>query len=175
MTNVDEQINPEPPLAGDNTAILLGFLERQRATFAWKSGGLDGAGLRATAGASAMTLGGMLKHLAYVEDWWLGERLAGDPPAPPWDSAPWEQDEDWDWHSADGEAPEELQALYEASVQRADAVLEGRSPDDLAATTMRDGGAMNVRFVLLHLIEEYARHAGHADLLRESIDGSTGR
>jgi hypothetical protein len=110
-----------------------------------------------------------------VEDRWLGERLAGDPAPPPWDSAPWEQDEDWDWHSAAGEAPEELQALYEASVQRADAVLEGRSTDDLAATTMRDGGAMNVRFVLLHLIEEYARHAGHADLLRESIDGATGQ
>jgi uncharacterized damage-inducible protein DinB len=164
-----------PPGAADELTQLTAFLDNQRDIIRCKTAGLDGNQLAAILPPSQMTLGGMLKHLAYVEDWWLGERLAGDPPAPPWDSAPWEQDEDWDWHSADGEAPEELQALYEASVQRADAVLEGRSPDDLAATTMRDGGAMNVRFVLLHLIEEYARHAGHADLLRESIDGSTGR
>ena len=68
MTDVDEQGRPEPPLAGDETATLLGFLDYQRATLAWKCAGLDAAGLGATVGASSMTLGGMLKHLAYVED-----------------------------------------------------------------------------------------------------------
>src|SRR5450631_128121 len=64
MTSPNEQGRPEPPVAGDETATLLGSLERQRATLAWKCGGLDAAGLRATLGASSMTLGGLLKHLA---------------------------------------------------------------------------------------------------------------
>jgi hypothetical protein len=68
MTNPDEQIISEPPVAGDETATLLGSLERQRATLAWKCGGLDAAGLKATVGASSITLGGLLKHLALVED-----------------------------------------------------------------------------------------------------------
>ena len=75
MTDVDEQGRPEPPAAGDETATLVGFLEYQRATFAWKCGGLDAAGLAATVGVSPMTLGGMLKHLAYVEDVWFSRFL----------------------------------------------------------------------------------------------------
>jgi len=67
---------PGPPLAGDETATLLGSLERQRAIFAWKCGGLDAAGLRATLGPSSMTLGGLLKHLALVEDEYFCHRLA---------------------------------------------------------------------------------------------------
>src|SRR5580704_16807076 len=66
--------HPEPPVAGDETATLVGSLERQRATFAWKSGGLDAAGLRATVGASSMTLGGLFKHLALVEVQYFSRR-----------------------------------------------------------------------------------------------------
>ena len=72
-----------PPLAGDETATLLGSLERQRATFAWKVGGLDAAGLQATVGVSTMTLGGLLKHLALVEDDYFSRRLAGGSWLPP--------------------------------------------------------------------------------------------
>ncbi len=79
MTDLDEQGRPEPPLAADETATLLGFLEYQRATLAWKCSGLDAAGLRATVAASSMTLGGMLKHLAYVEDLWCSRWLHGGP------------------------------------------------------------------------------------------------
>ena len=91
---------PGAALAGDETATLLGFLEYQRATFAWKCSGLDAAGLAATVGASSMTLGGMLKHLAYVEDVWFSRFLYGQDPAPPWDTVDWDADPDWDWHSA---------------------------------------------------------------------------
>ena len=77
MTDIDEQGRPEPPLAGDETATLLGFLDYQRATLAWKCAGLDAAGLRATVGASSMTLGGMLKHLAHVEDSWFSRGCTG--------------------------------------------------------------------------------------------------
>jgi hypothetical protein len=77
MTHLDEHGRPEPPLAGDETATLLGFLDYQRATLAWKCAGLDAAGLGATLAASSMTLGGLLKHLAYVEDWWCSWWLHG--------------------------------------------------------------------------------------------------
>ena len=76
MTDLDEHGRPEPPIAGDETATLLGFLDYQRATLAWKCAGLDAAGLRATVGASTITLGGLLKHLAFVEDYWFGQPLA---------------------------------------------------------------------------------------------------
>ena len=74
MTVIDDHGRPEPPAAVDETDTLLGFLDYQRATFAWKCAGLDAAGLQATVGVSSMTLGGMLKHMAYVEDWWFSSR-----------------------------------------------------------------------------------------------------
>jgi hypothetical protein len=95
MTDLDEQGRPEPPLAGDETATLVGFLEYQRATFAWKCGGLDAAGLDATVGVSSMTLGGMLKHLAYVEDMWFSRFLYEEDAEPPWDTVDWDADPDW--------------------------------------------------------------------------------
>jgi hypothetical protein len=77
MTYADEQPYPEPPAAGDEIATLLGSLERQRATFAWKCGGLDAAGLAARLAPSTITLGGLLKHLALVEDFYFSVRLLG--------------------------------------------------------------------------------------------------
>ena len=76
---IDDQGRPEPPVAADETATLLGFLDFQRATFAWKCSGLDAAGLSATVGVSSMTLGGMLKHLALVERNWLPCLFAPEP------------------------------------------------------------------------------------------------
>ncbi|CAN5733181.1 hypothetical protein BH18ACT15_BH18ACT15_04730 [soil metagenome] len=89
MTSPDEQGHPEPPLAGDETATLLGSLERQRATLAWKCGGLDAAGLRATVAPSSITLGGLLKHLAFVEAVYFSWRLHGRDPGPPWNTVDW--------------------------------------------------------------------------------------
>jgi hypothetical protein len=101
----DTQGRPGPPVAGDETATLLGSLDRQRAIFAWKCGGLDAAGLRATAAASSMTLGGLLKHLALVEDEYFSHRLLGRDPGPPWDAVDWDADPDWEWHSAAADPP----------------------------------------------------------------------
>ena len=105
MTDLDEHGRPEPPLAGDEAATLLGFLDYQRATLAWKCSGLDPAGLRVTVAASSITLGGLLKHLAYVEDDWFSRWLHGQDRQPPWDTVDWKADPDWDWHSAAEDTP----------------------------------------------------------------------
>jgi uncharacterized damage-inducible protein DinB len=178
MTDLDEHGRPEPPPAADESATLLGFLDYQRATFAWKCAGLDAAGLAATVGASSMTLGGMLKHLALNEDSWFSERLAGRAPGPPWDMVDWEADRDWEWHTAAGDSPEQLRGLWGEAVARsrsrvAEALAEG-GPGQLARRAWPDGRAPSLRWILCHMIEEYARHNGHADLIRESLDGQTG-
>ena len=178
MTDLDEHGRPEPPLAGNETETLLGFLEFQRATLAWKCSGLDADGLRATTAASSMTLGGMLKHLAYVEDQWFSRWLRGWDPAPPWDTVDWKADRDWDWHSAADDSPEELFTLWEDTVARSrssvDEALADGGLDQLARRTWPDGRAPSLRWILVHMVEEYSRHNGHADLLRESVDGQTG-
>ena len=98
----------EPPIAADEATTLLGFLERQRATFAWKSGDLDAAALRATLGPSSMTLGGMLKHLARFEDDMSTEWLHGHSQLPPWNAVDWGADPAWDWRSAADDSAEQL-------------------------------------------------------------------
>ena len=184
MTYLDEQGRylheqgcPNPPDAGDETATLLGFLERQRATFAWKCGGLDAAGLRATVGASTLTLGGMLKHLARFEDDMSSEWLHGREQLPPWNAVDWSADPAWDWRSAADDSPEQLYALWRDAVARSRALLAAAMAE--GGPARRAGGAdspaPSLRYILLNMIEEYARHNGHADLIRESIDGRVGQ
>lgn len=180
MTDLADKGRPSPPLAADETATLLGFLEYQRATLAWKCWGLDAAGLDAKVGASAMTLGGLLKHMAYVEDLWCSRWLLGREPAPPWDTVDWEADRDWDWHSAADDTPDELFTLWLGFGARSrslvGAALAAGGLDRLATGIPASWGPEppSLRWILCHMIEEYARHVGHADLLRESVDGATG-
>ena len=179
MTDSSEEILREPPVAGSETDTLLGSLERERAIFAWKCGGLDAEGLSTTVGASSMTLGGLLKHLALVEDDYFGRRLHGREFGPPWDTADFDADPDWEWHTAAGDSPGELFALWQRAVERsradvAEVLDSGDGLGRLAKRTWPDGRSPSLRWILCHMIEEYARHNGHADLLRESIDGATG-
>ena len=139
---------------------------------------MDADGLRATIAASSMTLGGLMKHLALVEDGWFSQALFGNEQAPPWNEVDWTADRDWEWHSAAQDSPADLFALWEAAVDRsrtlvAEALSDG-GLDRLAVRTFPEGGSPNLRWILCHMIEEYARHNGHADLLREAIDGETG-
>lgn len=169
----------EPPIAGDEAAMLLGYLERQRATFAWKSAGLDAAGLRATLGHSPMTLGGMLKHLARFEDDMSAEWIAGQGQIPPWNAVDWDNDHDWDWRTASENSPEELYVRWRDAVARAraliaEALAESGLEHPATGVTNEHGLSPSLRYVLLNMIEEYARHNGHADLIRESIDGLIG-
>lgn len=178
MSGLDERGRRRPPLAGDEVATLVGFLDYQRETLAWKCSGLDGAGLRATVGASSMTLGGILKHLARVEDSWFSRWLHGGTRHPPFDTVDWSVDPDWDWHSAAGDTPEQLRALWQDAVARSRVLLAralaGGGLQQLAWRSWPQGGTPSLRWILVHMIEEYARHNGHADLLRESVDGLVG-
>lgn len=168
----------EPPIAADETDTLLGFLDYQRATFAWKTAGLDQIALRTKIAASSMTLGGMLKHLALVEEYWFSEMLQGLDQGAPWNTADWDADRDWDWHSADADTPEQLRRLWEDAVSRSRTLvteaLANGGLNQLARRNWSDGRQPSLRWILVHMIEEYGRHNGHADLIRESIDGETG-
>jgi len=174
----DRQGIPEPPVAGNEAATLLGSLDRQRAILAWKCGGLDAAGLRATLGPSPLTLGGLLKHLALVEDEYFTRRLLGRELGAPWTTADWTADPDWEWHSAAEDSPAQLMGLWQQAVTRSRAAvaeaLAGGGLDGLASSTGAQGEPPSLRRILIDLIEEYARHVGHADLIRESVDGLTG-
>jgi uncharacterized damage-inducible protein DinB len=178
MTDNNEAILTGPPVAGNEADTLAGSLERQRRTLAWTCGGLDAAGLRATVGASSVTLGGLLKHLALVEDEYFTRRLLGREMPPPWDSADWDADPDWEWHSAAHDSPESLMALWRDAVGRSRSALgqalAGGGPEQLGRFTWPDGRSPSLRRIMIDLIEEYARHVGHADLIRESVDGVVG-
>jgi uncharacterized damage-inducible protein DinB len=177
---VDEYGRPEPPRAGGEVATLLGFLDYQRATLEWKCRGLSDEQLRVALPTSPMTLGGLLKHLACVEDSWFTEVVAGKPAVEPWAGVDFEADPEWAWRSAALDSGEYLRALWTEGVNRSRAVMQAQlagGEDAALRETHADWQLphpVSLRWVLVHLIEEYARHNGHADLLRESIDGQTG-
>ena len=168
----------EPPLAGTEADHLLGALDRLRYTFRWKIDRLDAAGLQAHIGASALTLGGLTKHLARVEAQRFGPDLDGSPAGEPFDSGDWDIDPDWDFTSAAHDSPAELYALWDGAVARsrdrlAEALTAG-GLDQPVALAWPDGSRASLRRLVCDLVEEYGRHTGHADLLREAIDGRVG-
>lgn len=166
----------EPPLAGSEEAHVVGSLERLRATFRWKADGLDHAQLRARAvPSSELTVGGLLKHLAVVEDDVFAWRLSGRPPET-WLLAP-DGEDPGTWQFSPGESAEELYGLWEAAVARSRERLRRALADgglDQRARHELDGEHVSLRRLVFDLIEEYARHTGHLDLLREAVDGRVG-
>jgi len=168
----------EPPLAGTEVEHLVGALERLRTTFRWKADGLDAAGLRARVGASTLTLGGLLKHLAAVEDHTFTRKLTGDPIGAPWDTNGYDGTNAWEIDSAGEDAPEELYALWDGAVVRSrsrfDAAVAAGGLDQPVHMTWSDGRHANLRRLVFDLVEEYGRHTGHADLLREAVDNRVG-
>ncbi len=177
MTDIERT---DPPLRADEATTLISYLDYHRDTFRMKTGGLDAAQLAATLAPSDMTLGGMVKHLALVESNWFNDVLMGRAEVEPWASVDWEADRDWDWHSAVDDSPEDLRVLFDESVAASDAIIaealaDGGLERESVVVSRREGeGAFSLRWILVHMIEEYARHNGHADLIRESLDGETG-
>lgn len=158
---------------GDERATLVAMLEYYRAVLVRKAWGLSPEQLAATVGTSTLTLGGLLKHMAWVENFWFSVRLFGEPPGEPWASAPWDDQPDWEFTSAAGQPLDELVELFDREVAAARRITDASDLDRMGARA-GDGGPWNLRWLLVHMIEEYARHCGHADLLREAIDGRIG-
>ncbi|WP_236790299.1 DinB family protein [Amycolatopsis sp. GM8] len=162
---------PEIQFAGGSTAadertMLAGYLEWHRAVLLTNCAGLTGEELaRRTVPPSTLSLLGLIRHMAKVERIWLRERFAGEPV----DRLHPGTDTDFD-ELDPSRAQEDYERLIEES-RIADTIFAGATLDD---TFTHNGGTCSVRFLYLHLIQEYARHNGHADLLRELTDGTTG-
>jgi uncharacterized damage-inducible protein DinB len=168
-------VRVDPPNSGSELVLLSGFLDFLRETVLQKTEGLTREQVARPHPPSALTLGGLLNHLALVEDWWFRVRFLGLSRAAPWDGVDWDADPDWEFRTAADLTPEELRARYRAACARSREVVAGaRDLDQPSVARSRDGDHWNLRWVLVHMIEETGRHAGHADLIRESVDGVTG-
>ncbi len=175
---IDDVGRPEPPVAAGEVETLLGVLDYQRATLEWKTRGVSDADLSKSIHPTTMTLGGLLKHLAWVEDHWFSYFLLNVDRAEPWRSVDWSADQNWEWNSSRSESADHLRGLWAASVESSRTKLgefiASDGLDRLALRTWPNGESPSARWIVVHMIEEYARHNGHADLLRESVDGETG-
>jgi uncharacterized damage-inducible protein DinB len=168
-----------PPLAGDEATTVKAFLDYQRDTFRWKVSGLSADQLTRSLAPTTMTLGGLVAHLAVDEAYWLNQVFGGGVEKPSWFDAIDDDEDDWSFQMAADASREQLFGWFDQSIRVSDQVIAAAlaGPDGLgalSAETIDDGQHVSLRWILCHLIEEYARHNGHADLLRESIDGSTG-
>ena len=164
---------PEPPTQGDERSTLMGFLGWHRATLEMKCEGLDAAAMaRRSVEPSSMSLLGLVRHLADVERFWFREVLAGEERNPHyWTTA--DLDVDFDGAVADDAVVEEAWATWRAEVAFGDELVANAPNLDISGYE-EWRGQMSLRWVLVHLVEEYARHNGHADLLRQRIDGAVG-
>jgi uncharacterized damage-inducible protein DinB len=165
-------LEPDPPYAVGERDTLVTFLDYYRSVLLRKAAGLTAEQLSAALPPGTLTLGGLLKHMALVEDNWFSHNWQGVQHGEPWTSVDWDADPDWDFHSAKDDQPGELLALYTDAVDRSRAAIA--DSHDLSATVESRGRVISLRWILVHMIEEYARHCGHADLIREAIDGQTG-
>ena len=160
----------DPPKAADELATLSGFLDYLREAIVVKVTDLDDEAQRRPMTPSGVSLLGIVKHLAYVERYWFAHVFAGVDVSFPWT----DEDPDADWRVEPNESSREVIDLYLAGCDRAREVVAASTPDQLSARSGRAGEHFSLRWIVAHMIEETGRHAGHADILRELIDGRTG-
>lgn len=172
--SISDIVRPEPPQAGAEKETLTGFLDWQRLTVLVKIDGVSDADLRRPMVPSGTSMLGMVKHLAYVERWWF-QKVFMDQDV----SFPWSED-DWnaDFRIEADETTQDIVDLYKRESDVSRAIIAAASLDDLSRYVKTEGhkglGTTSLRWILLHMLEEVARHNGHADILREMIDGTTG-
>ncbi len=165
----------DPPDSGPELQALTAFLDFQRETVLLKTEGLSREQLAQQLPSSSLTLAGLLNHLALVEDSWFPVRFLGLPDDPLWAGVDWEADPDHEFRTAADVEPEVLRRRYaDACARSREIVAAADGLDQLSVEVRRNGQRFDLRWMLLHMLEETARHAGHADLLREAIDGTTG-
>jgi hypothetical protein len=156
---------------GAERETLTGELDWQRKTFELKCSGVPSARLSEKGiPPSGLSLHGLVRHLTGVERWWFRVQFAGQDVPLIYYS---DEDPDQDFDSLDGDAGEAL-AVWRAECDRAREIVAGASSLDQTGTLRRSGEPISLRRILVNMIAEYARHNGHADLLRERIDGATG-
>ena len=158
------------PVTGDEKTMLSAFLDRYRETIVWKLEGVSTAEASRRLVPSASTLLGIVKHLAYVERSWFQLRFAGETVTFPWTKD--EADKDLDFRIDPGDTIENITAFYQQEIARSRAIVGPASLDDLARNMENP---RSLRWIMIHMIEETARHAGHADILRELTDGAIGQ
>ncbi len=157
-------------------ATLREYLGNYRLTLEMKCSGLDPDQLaRRAVPPSTMSLLGLVRHLAQVENHWFQRVLQGKTDQPRLYRGDVDRDADFNGALPDPTVVEEAFAAWKAEIAAADEWLDALDEDDLGRELPLGDGTVSVRDVLVHLVEEYARHAGHADLLRECIDGRTGQ
>lgn len=164
-------MNSYPDVAAGERQSLEQFLDFHRAAVLNTLDGLTDAEAAARVlPATELTVGGLVKHLAAVEDLWFSHKLLDIPSAEPWRSAPFDEDPDWEFHSAADHSVAELRALY-LSACDASRRITARfdSLDVLAARGSFGGQLVSLRWIYLHMIEETAQHRGHIDLLVDAI------
>ncbi|MDQ3532926.1 MAG: DinB family protein [Actinomycetota bacterium] len=157
----------DPPAAAPELVMLTAWLDFHRATLLRRLEGLDDVDLRRPLVPSGTSLLGIVKHLAYVERWWFCIVFAGQQLDVPWT----DEDPDADWRIEPDDTTEEVITLYGREIARTRTCTEGAGPDDVARYP---NSAKTLRWIMMHMIEETARHNGHADIIRELIDGITG-
>ena len=167
------RFDPDP--IGGERELLGQYLDFQRQTVLAKTDGLDREQMARRHEPSALTLAGLLYHLALVEESWLESRFLGLPVREPWAGVDFDADPEWEFRTSAELDPEQLRQRYRQACERSrQAAAQADGLDQLSVQPLRDGRRFTLRWVLLHLLEETARHAGHADLLREAIDGTVG-
>lgn len=164
------------PERGGEVETLRGMLDHHRDTLRWKCAGLSDEQLNQRVLPTSMTLAGLVLHLTMVEGGWFNLAFAGGIERPEWLAASGGGQPDWSWQNAHAYPVEQLWAWFDESVAVSDRVIDAAvtGPDGLDAVAADPDEPVSMRWLLVHMIEEYARHNGHADLLREAIDGETG-
>ena len=160
----------DPPFVADERPMLDAWLDFHRATLALKCDGLSAEQLRQRAvPPSSLSLLGLVRHMAEVERSWFQRTFAGEEAPPLFYS---KDDPDGDFDNVDEADPDEAFAAWHAACDRARALAAAAPSLDTLAHNARD--SISLRWIMVHMIEEYARHNGHADFLRERIDGTVG-
>lgn len=171
LAAMDRPDAPEISLAPDERRALTEFLDFYRAALVDRCFDLNDEQLRQTPLPTSLSLARLVGHMAWVEQTWFVERFGGDDPQPYVMQLDWSADNDAEMTLAESWDREHLFSTFERAVEESRRRTEEAGLNDLSATTDQAGEHWNMRWILVHMIEEYARHCGHADLIREAIDG----
>jgi uncharacterized damage-inducible protein DinB len=161
----------EPSEIAPEREMLDGWLDYHRSTLLWKCEALSPEQLRArSVPTTTLTLLGLVRHMAEVERYWFRRIFNGEEESPIFNT---DEDPDGDFNDLEGAEPSEVFEIFQAECERSREISAPASLDDLGRKR-RQGQEFSLRWIHTHMIEEYARHNGHADLVREAIDGATG-